>query len=387
MPEQIVFTFPMFVTLFWAVTLVADSGLRDKPRAILALFMFLATILYASHAIYFSKNYRLYAILDPIYTVTSLSVFPMFYIYIKAVAKEGTATLKDLRLFIPAIFFGITSALSFIAMGKEELDAFILRMEYKESISYTFSTVGQLQILLYKMSRVVFAIQIIPSVFLSWKLISAYEKKIKEFYSSTEEKTLAWAREMIIAMVSAALFSLVVNSLGKAFFVKESMLLMIPSLLFSIVLYTIGFLGFKQRYSIVNYERDIQKDNVNGGKFAGEEIRTKLSAELIFLLEEEQIFRNNNLRITDISERLKTNRSYISGIVNSDFKTNFSDLINRYRIEYSKKMLLDENIYVLDYIAEQSGFASLSSYMRVFRKETGITPGIYRKQNINLIKN
>ncbi|MHC1780412.1 MAG: helix-turn-helix transcriptional regulator [Bacteroidales bacterium] len=386
MLEQIVFTLPMFVTLFWSVTLVADFRLKDKPRSVLALFMFLATILYASHAIYFSKNYGLYAFLDPLYTLTSLSVFPMFYIYIKAVAKEGGASMKDLLLFTPAIFFGITSALSFIAMGPEELEAFILRMEYKESISYSFSAIGKIQIFLYKMSRIVFTLQIIPSVFQSWKLISAYEKKIKEFYSSTEEKTLAWARDIMIAMVSAALFSLVVNSLGKAFFIKQSMLLMIPSILFSIVLYSIGFLGFRQRYSIANYEKDIQKDNVNGNRFAGDEIRGKLSAEIICLLENEQIFRNNNLRITDISEKLKTNRSYISGIVNTEFKTNFSDLINRYRIEYSKKLLLDEKIYVLDYIAEQSGFASLSSFMRVFRNETGITPGIYRKQNINLNK-
>ncbi len=386
MLEQIVFTLPMFVTLFWAVALMLDSRSSDKPRSILALFMFLATILYASHAIFFSKNYWLYAFLDPLYTLTSLSVFPMFYIYIKAVAKEGGASLKDLLIFTPALFFGITSALSFVIMSPEELEAFILRMEYKENISFTFSSIGKMQIFLYKMSRVVFTIQIIPSVFQSWKLISAYEKKIAEFYSSTEEKTLAWARDIMVAMVSAALFSLVVNTLGKAFFIKESMLLMIPSLLFSIVLYSIGFLGFRQRYSIVNYERDLLKDNVNSNRYAGDEIRGKLSGELIFLLEQEQIFRNNNLRITDICDKLKTNRSYISSIVNSEFKTNFSDLVNRYRIEYSKKLLLDENCYVLDYIAEQSGFASLSSFMRVFRKETGITPGIYRKQKINLNK-
>lgn len=384
MSEQIVFTLPMFVTLFWTIALVADSRLRDNPRTILALFMFMATILYASHAIYFSKNYRLYAFLDPLYTITSLSVFPMFYVYIKAVAKEGRASIKDLPLFIPALFFGITSAFSFIAMSHEELEAFILRMEYKESISYPFSSIGKIQIFLFKMSRVVFAIQVIPSVFQSWKLISDYEKKIEEFYSSTEEKTLAWARDIMIAMVSAAVIALVVNILGKAFFIKESMLLMIPSLLFSIVLYSIGFLGFRQRYSIVNYEMDLQKDNINANRFAGDEVRSKLSAEITFLLEQEQIFRNNNLRITDISDRLNSNRSYISSIVNSEFKTNFSDLVNRYRIEYSKKLLLDENCYVLDYIAEQSGFASLSSFMRVFRKETGITPGIYRKQNINL---
>ncbi len=383
MIEQIVFTLPMFVTLFWSVALFADSGFVDKPRTILAIFMSLATVLYASHALFFSKSYHLYAIMDPLYTVASLSVFPMFYIYIKAIAKTGKALPKDFLLLLPALFFGITSAISFIIMSPGELEAFIFKMEYKESIDFLFSSIGKIQILLYKTGRIVFAIQLIPSIYLSWKLISEYENKIKEFYSSTEEKTLAWARNMMVAMVTAALISLIVNTLGKAFFLEESMLLFFPSLIFSIILYSIGFLGFKQRYSIIDYERDLIKDNLTGNKFSVDETRIKLRSNLILLLDEEQIFRNSNLRITDISERLKTNRSYVSNIVNNEFKSNFSDLINHYRIEFSKRLLQDEKSYVLEYIAEQSGFTSVSSFIRAFRKETGTTPGNFRKQNNN----
>jgi len=44
-----------------------------------------------------------------------------------------------------------------------------------------------------------------------------------------------------------------------------------------------------------------------------------------------------------------------------------------------KKLLQENNLYVLDFIAEESGFASVNSLLRAFKKATGQTPGQYRK--------
>ncbi len=380
MIEFVVFTLPMFVSLFWSVALFASAKRDDKPRVLLAVFMLFATILYASHALYFSENYDIYIIMDPLYTLASLSVFPLFYLYIKTIAKDSNPGPRDLWILLPGLFFGITSAIFFIILSPDELFAFIRNMVYKEKTDFIFSASAKIQVILYKAGRVVFAIQLVPSVYFSWKLIRAYDKKIKEFYSSTEERTINWAGKMMIAMVCAAVFSLILNTLGKAFFIHDSMLLLFPSLAFSIILYAIGFMGFKQRYSIQAHQGDLLKDNYINHKHSTEETRHKLHDQLLVLLNEKEIFRNTNLRITDISELLGTNRSYVSNIVNNEFKSNFSDLINHYRVEYAKKLLLDEKLYILEYISEESGFASVNSFLRAFKKETGTTPGNYRKE-------
>ena len=380
MIEYIVFTLPMFVSLFWSVALFADARREDKPRVLLAVFMLFASILYASHAVYFSEDYDTYLILDPLYTLASLSVFPLFSLYIKTIAKDGKFDFRGLWTLIPGLFFGITTAIIFIILSPDELFEYIRNMVYKEKTSFIFSTAANIQILLYKAGRVAFAIQLVPSVYFSWRLISAYDKKIKEFYSSTEERTLTWAGNMMIAMVSAAIFSLILNTLGKAFFVHESMLLLFPSLAFSIILFSIGFLGFKQRYSIQSYQGDILKDSSVNHKHSTDVTMHKLYEELLFLLNEKEVYRNTNLRITDISEKLKTNRSYVSSIVNNEFKSTFSDLINHYRVEYAKKLLIDEKAYILEYISEESGFASVNSFLRAFKKETGTTPGNYKRE-------
>jgi len=347
----------MFVTLFWAIALVTDAGKKDKPRLFLGLFMFVASVLYASHAAYFSLNYKIYSFLDPIYTLTSLSVFPLFYLYIKGIAKDGTINAKGLWVLTPAILFTAATVITFAIMSPEELSAYLHKVIYKESGQFPFSLTAEIQIVIFKLSRVVFVLQLIPSVYYSSKMIVEYEKQINEFYASTEERTIKWTRDIMIAMVGVSVFAVAANIIGKAFFINELALIAIPSALFSIFHFSIGFLGFKQKYTIATYKIDVLKDSTSAARLPGE--------------------------ITDISKRLNTNRSYISGIVNNEFHSTFSDLINHYRISYAKELLKDKKMYILEYVSEESGFASINSFLRAFKKETGITPGQYRKQNMN----
>ena len=373
----------MFITLFWAIALVTDAGKRDKPRLFLGLFMFVASVLYASHAAYFSLNYKIYSFLDPIYTLTSLSVFPLFYLYIKSIAKDGTIKAKGLWVLIPAISFTVATVITFAIMSPDELSAYLHKVIYKESGQFPFSTTANIQIIVFKLSRIVFVLQLIPSVYYSSKLIMEYEKQINEFYASTEERTIRWTRDIMIAMVGVSVFAVVANIIGKAFFINELALIAIPSILFSVFHFSIGFLGFKQKYTIATYKIDVLKDSTSSARLPGESMRLKLKSDLVKLIEEEQIFRHTDLRITDISKRLNTNRSYISGIVNNEFHSTFSDLINHYRISYAKELLKDKKMYILEYVSEESGFASINSFLRAFKKEAGITPGQYRKQNMN----
>jgi AraC-like DNA-binding protein len=101
------------------------------------------------------------------------------------------------------------------------------------------------------------------------------------------------------------------------------------------------------------------------------------------LFKNEAIYKNPDLKITQVSELLHTNRTYISKHINTEFSCTFSDFVNRYRIEEAKRLLTSESSkgYSLNYISEKSGFGSMGSFMRVFRDMEGITPGQYRERN------
>ena len=49
------------------------------------------------------------------------------------------------------------------------------------------------------------------------------------------------------------------------------------------------------------------------------------------------------------------------------------------RIEYAQKLLKESDMTV-NKVAEASGYANTSSFIRAFKKLTGNTPGEYRKE-------
>ena len=378
--EDIILTLPFFVTFFWAITLWIGAKKKELPKKILALFMTASALLYASHAVYFAKGYQLNIIVDPIYALCNLSVFPLYYIYIKSLTQEKSISRASLLVFLPAIVLSLSSAILFVAMSNHEVNNFVYGYLYKEVPITTYSTLLKLQISIHYIERVTFALLLVPCTYFSWKHIFEYEKKIREFYSTTENRSLNWTVNLLIATIITAVFAFILNTVGKSFFVDDFSLLIIPSLFFSALLYTIGYLGTAQAFSIEDYKKDLLGDKFVKNISNYNVVKNKLQAQITRLLEEDQIFRNCDLRITDISRTLNTNRTYISNIINTDFNCSFCDLINHYRVNYSKQLLLHQNAYILEYVSNESGFASVNSFLRAFKKETGITPGQFRKQ-------
>jgi YesN/AraC family two-component response regulator len=130
----------------------------------------------------------------------------------------------------------------------------------------------------------------------------------------------------------------------------------------------------------------LQLDVLQGEAVTTKKINTnKLKEKLIELFLHEKVYKNPDLKITQISEMLNTNRTYISKLINTEFSCTFSEFVNRYRVKEAKQLLCEESSknYSLDYIAEKSGFGSMVNFMRVFRDIEGTTPGKYREMKLN----
>lgn len=79
-----------------------------------------------------------------------------------------------------------------------------------------------------------------------------------------------------------------------------------------------------------------------------------------------------------LAEMLGTNRTYLSQYLNSALQTTFYDYINGLRLNEAKRLMKDSDIK-LEAVAIQSGYSSLSAFMRVFKKMENMTPGEWRK--------
>ena len=108
----------------------------------------------------------------------------------------------------------------------------------------------------------------------------------------------------------------------------------------------------------------------------------KLIASLDEVKQTQQPFLDEDLILLQLAALLPTSQKKLSILLNKHLNTNFYDYINGYRIAEAKLMFQHKtyNAYSIEGISEECGFKSKSSFYRVFKKETGQSPGTYRKK-------
>ncbi len=83
------------------------------------------------------------------------------------------------------------------------------------------------------------------------------------------------------------------------------------------------------------------------------------------------------LTLTEVAEKLHTNKTYISRLVNNTYNLAFPDLINTLRVDYAEQYIIAHRDARQQEIAEACGFTSASSFNNIFKKITGMTPKIW----------
>ena len=102
-----------------------------------------------------------------------------------------------------------------------------------------------------------------------------------------------------------------------------------------------------------------------------------MAAEVQRLFEEDKIYLNPKLKLSDVALAVGTNRTYLSRYFNRQNGQTFYDYVNSYRIQYAENLLKSTN-FPLPEIAIKSGFNSISTFRRVFFASFGCSPNKYR---------
>lgn len=86
---------------------------------------------------------------------------------------------------------------------------------------------------------------------------------------------------------------------------------------------------------------------------------------------------NENISLHTIAADLGYSYQYISRIFNDKIEIKFKTLLNQYRYEYSRQLLLETSKSITE-IAYESGFQSIRNFNFVFSEFANITPSEYR---------
>jgi YesN/AraC family two-component response regulator len=108
-----------------------------------------------------------------------------------------------------------------------------------------------------------------------------------------------------------------------------------------------------------------------------------VAKRILVLMEEEKLYQESELTLQQLAGKLSVPTYLVSQAINEGMNKNFYDLINSYRIDEAKRLLLDpKNIsYTILSVGFEAGFNSKTTFNTVFKKFTGLTPTEYREKH------
>lgn len=232
---------------------------------------------------------------------------------------------------------------------------------------------------------------------LSLRLLPEYLARIKNEYSALEGLRLTWLTMLIWCFMGLAILAGLMDVgkyLGWLDIIYGGYLQA-----WGPILLTVFLCGFAIRQRLIQIRLDApgsidfyQGPNINTKSETPNETSAKyqssgldnelvetLWAQLNTLMHEQRLYLSHGLKIADVAQILSVPVNYVSQAINSQGQS-FYDWINHYRLQQAKALLVQGELRITD-IAEESGFASQSSFYSHFKQATGMTPRQYRQSD------
>jgi AraC-like DNA-binding protein len=342
---------------------------REQPQNLLTLFFTVLGLYLLYHYAVLHDLIILRLFTFNFNGVTPLFVGPVIYLYVRSIFTAHYNWLNhNLIHFIPSmVFIVFISTPMLISLHKGEMIFTYLEFiaEYRKEMFTLFD--------------VVFVVYSLVSL----KTFLRFKQALKLNYSTLSKIKYDWISLLLVGTLTIASGHLALSFMshlqGAETFQRSYLTI------FSIVILVIylGYHGINQSRILlpnflVNESASKKQDYLFGiDKEELEQLKTRLEDVLV----KDKAYLDQDLTLNKLADLIPTNNKKLSGFINQHLNTSFYDLINAYRVEAVKEKMNSENYdhMTLLGMAYDSGFNSKSSFNRIFKKETGLSPSSYKK--------
>jgi len=335
---------------------------KNSSNAFFAIYLCNIAVIVVFFLVLNLKQLNWAYVILPFLMLSSLSLGPILWGYVRLVTGERISNLKG-HFYLPVLYAVVV--LIVLLFTQTSFDNTIITYIVK---GLTIIVLGGLTI--------VFLAQNILYITKIYKLYKSHLVSIGNSYSYTESVNLKWFRLLVFGYIGFIIGLVIANLIDDYW----------SDIMFYLVLLCyVVFAG----YNALNQEPVFKIGKVKeSGEKGGPSRLTEfffddLEQRLLSVMKEKELYLDNSLTIFTLAKYLQTNSKYLSKLINQSFDKNFAFFVNEYRVKYAKKMLSDptNDKLTIEYIGEQSGFKSKSAFNAAFKKITGITPSIFKMKN------
>jgi AraC-like DNA-binding protein len=243
--------------------------------------------------------------------------------------------------------------------------------------------------------------QLVLYYILSRRALAGYRRSIRQLFSETSRIDLAWIKWLINGLLFLVLISIITYSFMLQYPQHFDLFQMIQVAILAPYIYLATYKGITQpslwQVQAGTSKEQLQKEIREADEFdiqqtsekskvpkpiLSNEKMKRVVAKILFLMEEEKLYLETELTLQELADRVEAPAYQISQAINEGLNKNFYDLINAYRVDEAKQLLLNptnSNFTILS-VAFEAGFNSKTTFNTVFKKFTGLTPTDFRAQ-------
>lgn len=305
--------------------------------------------------------------------IASCFVVACLACYVIEKLRPGYLTLKRFILFLSPVIVGGLSYLTYRLSGGD------IHVFYSVKDVFThFNTDVCLR--LFVLALTVFYM-VLP-IYLVIKYANEYTSYLGENVSDPENYDLVWLKRTMIILSILYIFYLALLFTDRTilYVINKAVILVAWFYFFYKALFLKNIRlehSFKNGWNLPTNEEEEEEGNDDEEQRGA--LFKRYAEEVNIWFEREKPYLNDDLRLTDLQRVFPISRSYLSQLFNKELGMSFSDYVNQFRVEESKRLMDAEPLASIQDIAERSGFHSISTFRRAFTKHTGIVPSEYKR--------
>lgn len=306
---------------------------------------------------------------------------PLLYLYICSFKKKMSwkQVFPHLLVFI-IMFFAAWWYISSMAVkypNEKQVPAEALRTPF----ALVFNLVKLLQMGLYYV--------------LARRSLTSYQRSIQQFFSDTSRINLHWINWLTNGYILFIVTTMAVYALMYQYPQQFNLWMLCYVALLTPYIYMATFKGITQATlwqvqsdaPAQKVEEEIKEANTNAppqekAKLPPSDKIMDITKRIGLLMVREKLYQEPELTLQQLADKLDIPAYQVSLAINEGMKVNFYELVNGFRVEEAKRLLLDPNSnnYTILSVGFEAGFNSKTTFNTVFKKFTGLTPTEYREK-------
>lgn len=242
--------------------------------------------------------------------------------------------------------------------------------------------------------------QMMVYYFLSRRQLISYQRTIRQLFSDTSTINLKWGWWLINGYLAIIITATILFFLMRMFPESFSLLYIITIAIATPYIYVTSFKGIMQPTiwqldikedkgtleeevmesealdKLIHEKNRVSKSNVT------DERMEEMVRKIVSAMENDKLYQETELTLHQLATHLQHPSHQVSQAINDGLNKSFYDLVNGYRVDEAKRLLLNpkNRSFTILSVGFEAGFNSKTTFNTVFKKFTGLTPTEFRER-------